>query len=41
MEKLNKVARITALFGIIKILATTIVETLGDSSIKEKRLSTK
>lgn len=30
MEKLNKVARITFLFWIIKILATTIGETLGD-----------
>jgi uncharacterized membrane-anchored protein len=30
MEKLNKVARITSLFWIIKILATTIGETLGD-----------
>ena len=30
MEKLNKVARITFLFWIIKIFATTIGETLGD-----------
>jgi len=30
MEKVNKVARITVLFWIIKILATTIGETLGD-----------
>jgi uncharacterized membrane-anchored protein len=30
MEKLNKVAQITFLFWIIKILATTIGETLGD-----------
>jgi uncharacterized membrane-anchored protein len=30
MEKFNKVARITLLFWIIKILATTLGETLGD-----------
>jgi len=30
MEKVNKVARITFLFWVIKILATTIGETLGD-----------
>jgi len=30
MEKLNKVAKITLLFWILKILATTLGETLGD-----------